>query len=391
MIGVAALIFLWMKADFYIGKNISSRALKEYPLRKGSVEFFGNGSYYFSTLLKDVANAESHVHLAFYRFKHDSVGKEFLQLLKQKADDGIQIRLLLDFFGSVNFPQKEIRALKKRGVEFAYSHKPSLPLVFTSLNRRNHHKIIIIDGNVGYVGGFNIGDNYAEKNPRIGFWRDYMIKLVGSGVEDLQDQFLTDWRKTGKNTGNTESLFPKVRKGETGFKLLASNGGYLDNRIINFIQSARYEIIVGSPYFIPSQKVKRALLEARERGVEIKVIIPEKADHPFVKERAFSEFSSLLQKGIKLFLYKNGFYHAKIMLVDQRTAYVGTSNFDMRSFRTNDELILTTEDKGLLDKIEENLHEDLQHSEQQILLNVMPKNIFSKIKRVAAYLLSNFL
>lgn len=374
-----------------MGKRKTTHMLKEYPVRKGDVEFFGNGTYYFSTLFKDVSNAESYVHLSFYRFKHDSVGKEFLQLLKTKAKGNVKVRLLLDFVGSVSFPKKEVRELKKHGVELVYSHRPSFPFFFTSLNRRNHHKIIVIDGKIGFVGGFNVGDNYAEKNPNIGFWRDYMVRVKGSGVEDLQDQFLSHWYKSGRDGVTKETILPDLSEGKSSFQLFASNGGFFDSKVINLIKSAKNRILIGSPYFIPTRKVKIALLEAAKRGVEIKVIIPEKADQPLVKERAFSEFSHLMEKGIQLFLYKNGFYHAKIMMVDQNAAYVGTSNFDIRSFRTNDELVLFTGDKNFLGTIEENLQEDLHHSEKQSLSDIKAKNVLSKTKRAAAHLFTNFL
>lgn len=374
-----------------IGKKFTSHRLLEYPNRKGETEFFGNGTYYFEKLFSDLSHAKSTIHLSFYRFKHDSSGKQLLDVLKQKAAEGVKVRLLLDLFGSLRFPQDAVKDLKENGIEFAYSHIPSFPLIFTTLNRRNHHKIVVIDGRLGFVGGFNVGDNYAEKDSQTGFWRDYMVRIKGSGAEDLQKQFLEDWAKAGMDIGKTDNLFPELREGSTAFRLAANSGGSLDTKLLDLIQSANKRIIIGSPYFIPTAKVARALIKARNRGVKIIVILPEKADHILVKERALTEFTSLIQEGITLFLYQKGFYHAKLMLVDQQAAYVGTSNFDIRSFRTNDEMVLFTEDPTMLREIEINFHEDLECSKKQELSDVKAGGILSKVKRGLAYVFTNFL
>lgn len=388
---LVGVLFIWMKVDFWLGKKLLSRERREYPIRRGETEFFGNGTYYFEKLFHDITEAESTVHLSFYRFKYDSFGTKLLELLKEKAKEGVQIKLLLDLVGSINFPRKAVNDLKRYGIEFAYSHKPSFPLFFTTLNRRNHHKIIVIDGQIGYFGGFNVGDNYAEQDSEIGFWRDYMVRIKGSGMTDLQKEFLEDWTKAGMTINDNDSLFSHKEEGGTFFQMISSCGGFLDEKILTWITSAKKNIIIGSPYFIPTPKIKAALVTASERGVDIKIILPEKSDHLFVKERAFEQFTELIPKGIKVYLYKKGFYHAKIMLVDDEAAYVGTSNFDVRSFRTNDEMILFTRDKKMLGEITENIKNDFEHSERQELQDVKGRGTFSAFKRSLAYLLRNFL
>jgi cardiolipin synthase A/B len=385
------LLFIWMKLDLLLGKKLMSWELRDYPVRRGETEFFGNGSYYFEKLFHDITEADSTVHLSFYRFKYDSSGKKLLELLKEKAKEGVEVRLLLDLVGSIHFPRKAVIDLKRNGIEFAYSHKPSFPLFFTTLNRRNHHKIIVLDGQIGYLGGFNVGDNYAEKDTEIGFWRDYMVRINGSGTEDLQKEFLEDWSKARMTVKDSDSLYPRLDKGDSNFQLISSCGGFLDQQLLPLIDSAKKSISLGSPYFIPTLEIKRALVAAKERGVDIKIILPEESDHIFVKERAFEEFSKLIPKGIKLYLYKKGFYHAKIMLVDDEAAYVGTSNFDVRSFRINDEMILFTKDKKMLGEIADHIKADFENSERQELQDVQGRGAVSSVKRNLAYLFRNFL
>ncbi|MBT2636811.1 cardiolipin synthase [Bacillus sp. ISL-39] len=388
---LVGLLFIWMRVDFMLGKKLRSRQLREYPVRRGETEFFGNGTYYFDKLFHDISEAESTIHLSFYRFKYDSFGMKLLELLEKKAKEGVKVRLLLDLVGSIHFPRKAVNDLKRIGIEFAYSHKPSFPLFFTTLNRRNHHKIIVLDGQIGYLGGFNVGDNYAEKDSEIGFWRDYMVRINGSGTEDLQKEFLEDWVKAGMECNESDSLYPQKEEGDSYFRMISSCGGFLDEKLLPLIHSADKSIILGSPYFVPTPEVKTALVNAKERGVEIKIVLPEKSDHLLVKERAFEEFSDLIPKGIKLYLYKKGFYHAKIMLLDDNAAYVGTSNFDVRSFRTNDEMILFTRDKKMLEKIADNLQADFENSEKQELHNVQGRGAASRVKRTLAKLFQNFL
>lgn len=388
---LVGLLFIWMKLDFWLGKRVMSRKLREYPVRRGETEFFGNGTYYFEKLFHDITEAESTVHLSFYRFKYDSFGKKLLELLKEKSKEGIEIRILLDLVGSIHFPRKAVNDLKRNGIEFAYSHKPSFPLFFTTMNRRNHHKIIVLDGQVGYLGGFNVGDNYAEKDPEIGFWRDYMVRIKGSGTEDLQQEFIGNWTKARMTVNEKESLYPQLDEGDSYFQMISSCGGFLDEKLLPLILSAKKSMILGSPYFIPTPKIKTALVAASKRGVDIKIVLPEESDHLFVKERAFDEFAELIPKGIKLYLYKKGFYHAKVMIVDDEAAYVGTSNFDVRSFRTNDEMILFTRDKKMLEGITGNLKDDLKHSERQQQQDIQGRGAMLSVKRTLAYLFRNFL
>lgn len=388
---LAGLLFIWMRVDFLLGKKLMSRQIREYPVRRGETEFFGNGTYYFDKLFHDITIAESTIHLSFYRFKYDSFGKKLLELLKEKATEGVEVRILLDLVGSIRFPRIAVNDLKKNGIEFAYSHKPSFPLFFTTLNRRNHHKIIVLDGQIGYLGGFNVGDNYAEKDSEIGFWRDYMVRINGSGTEDLQKEFMKDWTKAGMTYNDNDSLYPNQYEGESIFRMISSCGGFLDDNVLSLIHSAKKSISLGSPYFIPTPELKTALVSAKERGVDIKIILPEKSDHLFVKERAFEEFSKLIPKGINVYLYKKGFYHAKILLIDGEAAYVGTANFDIRSFRTNDEMILLTRDDEMLAEIAENLKYDFENSEKQNLQDVQGRGTVSRMKRKLAYLFRNFL
>jgi cardiolipin synthase len=362
---ILALIYLDDKLGEHFYKKKKEAIV--YQKRQSDLSFFIHGTQLFADYFTEISKATHHIHILFYIVKTDEISQQFFQLLKQKAEEGVRVRLLVDWIGSFGLPKKLIRSLKESGVEFAYAHKPRFPFFFYRLNRRNHRKITVIDGKIGYIGGFNIGKEYVGQDANFGQWRDYHLKIAGEGVCDLQMQFCRDWEEATKTSIAADQYFPPLQKGTVSHQLIATNGHSLEQQFIHFIRQAKKEIIIGSPYFIPSRAMMNALLDALFRGVKLTILVPLKADHLFVKEAAYPYFYRLLKAGAHIYRFYQGFYHAKTMVIDEECCDIGTANFDKRSLFLNSEINCFIYDRHFVHEIKKAIELDLARSEQLTL------------------------
>lgn len=359
--------------------------------RLSDVQLFSDGRRFFDALEKDITAAKDHVHISFFIFRVDEVGRAIVNLLNQKAQEGVEVRLLLDALGCMHLPKKTKKAFKDSGVQLAFSAKPFFPFFFYSLNRRNHRKLQIIDGKTAYFGGFNVGDEYLGRKADMGDWRDYHLRLIGKGVEDIQTQFLKDWRESTKEEVSGKRYFPKLEDGRHEMKLIGTDGYFLEDLFIDHLSRAKERIFIGSPYFIPTKRLMKTLTEQLARGVKVTLLLPAKKDHPCVKPASFNYFSSLLEGGAKIFHFYQGFYHAKVFIVDNVSCYMGTANFDKRSFNWNDEMNGFIYSENLIQEIEEMTERDLMRSEELSLTDLKERTILEKVKTKASALFSPLL
>ncbi len=395
LIGLIILIFVvWLRLDYYFGRKKHLRGISEieYPVRKSDIELLIVGERFYERLFEDIKNSTQSIHVLFYIVKNDSDSEEFLNLLGKKAEQGIKVRLLLDYVGSKSLKKEKITALKKRGVAFSYSHKPALPYIFYTLQARNHRKITVIDGKIGYTGGFNIGKEYLGKDPQLGFWRDYHLRLHGEGVQDLQSQFLHDWHEaTNENLIEEKVYFSSHTQGKLEQRFVSTYGQSLDSYYLSFIRLAQKELMICTPYFIPGKQIQDELLKARRRGVDIKIMVPMKADHPFVKEAAFPYFGPLILSGCEIYQYYYGFYHAKVIVVDERLCDIGTANFDKRSLYLNDELNCLIYDAAFIKKVKQTVNEDMSSSVKLTYDLFTKRSIPQRGLEAVATMISHFL
>ncbi|TLS37020.1 cardiolipin synthase [Pseudalkalibacillus caeni] len=391
---IAAVIvvsFFWIKIDLAVGAKLNRPTRRNpFPIRNGDLELLDQPEKFFSGLFKDIENARESIHMAFFIFHDDEVGREVLSRVKQKAMEGVSVRLLMDYVGSYSFPSEKVASLKRYGIEFEFANKPSLPFFFYTLNRRNHQKIVIIDGEIGYTGGFNVGNMYYNKDPELGFWKDYQLRVTGHGVQDLQCQFIKDWKKAGQTLDRSEGLFPPLHQGKNRFRLISSDGAHLNELIKDYIQSAEELVEIFTPYFIPTEGLKEALIHASKRGVKVNIMIPHRQDHPLVKEGAFSYFEALLENGCNVLAYKGGFFHGKVFMADRKMCYVGTANFDQRSFKTNEEIVCVSEDKDFLSTLIDSLSEVLESTEK-VTMEKVKRGPVSLVKQQFSRLVAPFL
>jgi len=390
---IAAVLAVWVPADFFLGRaqHLKKMSKNHFPARKSDMELITRGPDLFADLFSEIKQAKQHIHILFYIIKNDKISQEFLELLKKKAQEGVEVRLLVDWVGS-GLKRKTIKALKASGVAFAYSNTPRLPFLFYSSQVRNHRKITVIDGHTGYLGGFNIGKEYNDQDKKLSPWRDYHLKMKGEGVRDLQIEFLSDWRRAAKiNLLHNAAYFPVVEKGASRHQLIPTEGTMLEKLISDLIERSRTSILIGSPYFIPSRKVFSLLRAAIKRGVAVTILVPLKADHILVKEASHPYLRTLLKDGADVYQYLKGFYHAKVLIVDDQICDIGTANFDKRSMFLNDELNCMVYDPAFIKKTRQVIAEDLLDSRQASLKDLSPVSLLLSIKETAAKTISYFL
>lgn len=309
---------------------------------------------FFDTLLEDLRQAKHYINIQFYIFKDDKIGSEIINILLQKAHDGVEVRLLYDAVGSRLISDKTILQLRSSGVKVGAFFPSFLKIVNFNLNYRNHRKIVVIDGKIGFVGGNNVGDEYLGRNPKFGGWRDTHIKLMGDSVKDLNLRFILDWRYTTREDLDLDKYFKydsSVNKDYTyvssdnvGIQIVSSgpDAGELEEikyGYIKMIQKAKDYVYIQTPYLILDQTLLETLKIACLSGVDVRIMIPSKPDHPFVYWASYSYAGELLKYGAKIYTYdKNSFLHAKTVVMDDSICSIGTANMDIRSFALNFEV-----------------------------------------------------
>ncbi|MBH0168947.1 cardiolipin synthase [Fictibacillus sp. 18YEL24] len=380
--------------DFYLGHK-QTTAKEEPPVNiTGNMHLLTTGSHFFDSLFQDIDQANKSIYIQFYILRDDELGQELCRKLIAKAHQGLEVRLLLDYMGSYGLKKKTVNSLKDAGVHFEYSNKPQFPYLLYRINHRNHRKITIIDSEIGYLGGYNVGNEYIGRVTRFGDWRDYHLKLRGKVVIQLQRLFIDDWNGSTneKMTHNETSSFLNEEEAKE-LMLLPSKGQAGYRYFYTKIKGAKKSIFIGSPYFIPGKKMNRELLSALHRGVNVKLLVPMNPDHPFVQEASYRFVKPLLEAGAEIYQFHEGFYHSKIVMFDDTVCDIGTANFDLRSFFYNDELNCIFTDKSEIQAVKQVLASDLERSEKLTLarLKKTRRTVKVRLKEVVGFVLSPFL
>ncbi len=390
---IFSVFIIWFQYDLKIAKR--KLKFRTYPLRYGQPQFFNDGTDLFPALFEDIRMAQSQIDIVFYIIKKGQLSEEMLQLLINKAGAGVQVRLLLDWFGCLRTNRKLVKELRRAGGEIRYSHVPSFPHIFLSLLVRNHQKIAVIDENHCYVGGFNVGDEYIHKSPKLSPWKDYHLKISGDIGYDFAREFEDMWYgkitiPDTKQLQNEATLFSQA--GSSGdIQLIPYEAGAMERQFLAYIGSAKTTILIGTPYFIPSKHIMQALEDALRRGVALEVILPVKEDHFFVKEAAFPYMKKLLPLGAVFHHFENGFYHAKFIAIDEQFIEVGTANFNMRSFFLNDEANCRFTNPATIADFKKMIAIDIAHSSPITLSTIAHMSIWKKIKTPVAKWLAPYL
>ncbi|WP_188208328.1 cardiolipin synthase [Alkalibacillus aidingensis] len=304
-----------------------------------------NGDETFPAILDALKKAEHHIHMEYYIVRDDEIGQEIKDILIEKAKSGLEVRFLYDAVGSWKLSNEYKDDLRNAGVKFKPFAPVKLPFIGNRINFRNHRKIVIVDGEVGFMGGLNIGDEYLGKNTYFGEWRDTHLYVRGEAVRSLQMIFLQDWRyETGESLLNQDYLSPEMLTNEYfgGVQMIADGPDTQWENIkklyFSMIISAKKSIWIASPYFIPDEDILTAMKVASMSGVDVRLLVPKRPDKRVVFHASRSYFPELMEAGIKVYEYGKGFLHNKVVIVDEELASIGTSNMDMRSFHLNFEV-----------------------------------------------------
>lgn len=310
------------------------------------VRIYTDGKEKFQALIAEMEQAERYIHLQYYIIRNDGLWKEVEEVLIRKAHQGVQVRVLLDGMGSRGMGKKDRERLRREGVETAVFFPAVLGKLQIRMNYRNHRKIAVIDGRIGFVGGFNIGREYLGEKKKFGYWRDTHICIEGSAVTSLAVRFVLDWNYAAReNLFLRDDLFEiptYVRGGHDPVQIVSSgpdsDAPAIRDNYLRLINKAKNHIYIQTPYFIPDDAILSSLKIAARSGVDVRIMVPCKPDHPFVYWATYSYLGEMAAEGARCYTYDNGFLHAKTLTVDGQVTCMGTANMDIRSFHLNFEV-----------------------------------------------------
>jgi len=349
----------------------AARILGGLPFTRGNrLRLLIDGEETFERIFEAIDNAKNYLCVNFFIVKNDTLGVRFQQALIARARDGVKVYFLFDEIGSHKLPRHYLKELRDAGVA---CHSFGINRFWWSrlqLNFRNHRKIVISDGEVALIGGLNVGDEYLGRNQRFGEWRDTHLEMRGPVVQAVQMVFLEDWFWAANHVPDlhwdtqAETADQVAAVIPTG---PADPGDSWQLIVAEAANSAREKLWIASPYFVPDEGVLTALQAASIRGVDVRILLPERADHLLVWLSTFTYYDQSIPFGIRLFRYQRGFLHQKVMLIDRRLASVGTANLDNRSFRLNFEITTFSNDEAFVAEVTEMLTVDFARSEEALI------------------------
>jgi cardiolipin synthase len=335
-------------------------------LRGNSLDLLIDGDATFASILEGIDAAEEYVLFQFFIVHDDEIGREVKAHLIERAKAGVRVCFLYDEVGSHDLPRSYKNELREAGVEVYDFHTQKGPGNRFQLNFRNHRKVVVVDGKVAWVGGHNVGDEYLGRDPKFGHWRDTHVRIEGPAALGAQLSFAEDWYwATGKRLD--VSWHPVPAEGGDIPVLIIPSGPADELETANLmfvhaINTATERIWIASPYFVPDRPVITALQLAGLRGVDVRILIPDKPDHLGVYLAAFAYLDESGSTGVKFYRYQDGFPHQKVMLIDRSFATIGTANFDNRSFRLNFEITALVADGDFAGEVERMLENDFAKS-----------------------------
>lgn len=370
------------------------------------VTIFQNGVEKFQALKREIAKAKDHIHLEYYIVKDDGIGGEIKDLLILKAKEGVKVRFIIDKVGSIKLSKSYIKDLKNGGVnvvQYSYFLAPILKLINTQINYRNHRKIVVIDGKVGFLGGINIGDEYLNKGT-LGYWRDTHMMVKGDFVLGLQSTFLDDFLTIEKANNDYSfydkdfnSYFPPAETQGTSIMQIVKSGpdspySSIMQGILKLIYLAKDHIFIATPYFVPTESIMEALKIAILSGVKVKILVPSVPDHIAVFLASKTYLAELLDCGAEIYTYTStGFLHCKVITADGTISSLGTANMDIRSFELNYEINSIIYDPNVSLKLEDDFLQDLKNSTKIDPFHYSSANRIEKLAQGVARIFSSLL
>ena len=336
-----------------------------------SVEVICDGNEMFDKLCEIIKNAKYTIKMEYFILKDDYVGRKLIKLLTEKAAEGVKVRLLLDAMGSRGIGKLDLEDFVKAGGQYAFFFKPKVRHLFINFNYRNHRKLVIVDNEYGYIGGYNIGKEYLGFKKKFGYWRDTMLLIKGNSLLTMNEQFYLDWFCANKEDKNFNFIEHSVKysyrenAGDIPIQIISSGPESPKEEIkrgmMKMITGAKKQIYIQTPYLVPDETMIESICIAARSGVDVRIMIPCMPDHPFVYRTTLYNAGRLISEGAKIYIYNKGFLHAKTMSVDGEVCTVGSANFDIRSFKLNFETNAFIYDGNITDKLDLEFKNDLQY------------------------------
>ncbi|HPT43265.1 MAG TPA: cardiolipin synthase [Paludibacteraceae bacterium] len=303
------------------------------------IEIFSKGEDIFQSMFDAIRNATNHIHIEFFIFEDDKLSNELRELLIKKSREGVRVRMIYDYVGSINLSSRYLHSLRYAGVYV----RPFLPLRLrlrrSKINYRNHRKLVVVDGKIGFTGGINIADRYLYGS-KLGEWRDTVMRIEGAGVHGIQKLFLADWYFVERKLITAGKYFPEPERYDENLVQLVSSGPDTDwqsimQGIAAAIMAAEKYVYIHTPYFMPNELVSGCIQMAALSGTEVRLMIPEKSDAPLSDLSSSSYLGDMMEAGVRVFIYKKGFLHSKAIVLDDFVSIIGSTNMDDRSFDQN--------------------------------------------------------
>lgn len=302
------------------------------------IEVYTDGAAMFEAYKRDLRAATHSINIQYYIYEDDKIGHEIRDILVERAHAGVTVRVIYDHVGSFKVKKRFFKDMEREGILAYPFFKVTFPPFGTRINWRNHRKITVIDGCIGYIGGMNVADRYINGGKH-GNWRDTHVRLIGPAVGALHYSFAVDWNFMGQPLIEDDMRAPETAGGDMGVQLVPSgptsqwsNVAYMFQKAI---ATARHRVYIQTPYFLPTEGLLKALQTAALAKVDVRIMLPKVSDSTMLRYASFSYIAECLQSGIKFYLYDNGMLHAKTLVVDDELASVGSTNFDFRSFEHN--------------------------------------------------------
>ena len=373
--------------------NVANHA---HLLKGNDVDIMTDFETMSDNLVRDIGSALHHINVLFFKFEDDCAGRKIADALIRKVKEGVEVRLIYDAVGNITVPRRFYRYLKKHGVKARPFIRIYLPILSRDYNSRNHRKVVVIDGRIGYTGGMNIAQRYAD-GLKWGIWRDTHIRITGPAVSELQTSFLTDWKFTKGDECRLEDMYPyNPPYGNSIMQIVT--GGPMDQwnimlqAYMTAIANAKDYAYIQSPYFIPPEPLMKVLQNAALSGVDVRIMIPYRGDKGILPPLASRSFiKDALIADIKIYLYKKGYMHAKTLVIDDNLVTIGSTNIDFRGFEQDFEINAFMYDEGLAAKQKSIFLDDQKDCEQILLEDWEKRPRLDKAKESFARIFSQVL
>lgn len=334
-----------------------------------------SGREKFTDLFRAIRQAKHHIHLEYFNFRNDSIAGELFRLLAAKAKEGVEVRAMFDAFGncSNNKPlkKKHLKMIREQGIEIVKFDPIKFPYINHAMHR-DHRKIVVIDGTTAYLGGMNIADYYINGLPKIGEWRDIHMRIEGGAVNELQKIFLNIWNKETRQNINGEAYFPIPEAQSDSSNMTVAivdrvpkeNSSILRHSYVAAINSAKKNLRIINPYFVPTSSITKALKRSIDRGIDVRIMVSSASDVPFTPDAALYKLHKLMKRGATVYMYNGGFHHSKVMTVDNTFCTVGTANLNSRSLRYDYETNAFIFDRGITAELNQMYKNDVKQCTQ---------------------------